>query len=306
MNLFISENFIDTVDTKVNVIQLIRHVAEDDDILPVEVMKGLTEVTGYDSIEELTVDIRNGHHFANLAIRDDELYVGGTELSDLFENLYPGDYTSVITSLISSISNATSPSLRLNHNCTPVVPVEVAEASEAPISLGQPYFQQVDTPIPDEAVVTAFDTGRVELRNVQPFPGYQKEQEVLQPEVATLKSDAILGELRVDGRVIPVRQATGKNGVLFSLDSMYNAIYNLQHSPDYLRQVLVEYRTSIDPEDILFSNGTIYLTVYGLAKLHSRLCHIIEWQPLIAKIVNQFTLNPYENASFDLMGNLVG
>ena len=291
MNLFISENFIDTVGNKVNVIQLIRHVAEDDEILNVEVMKGLTEVTGYDSIEELGVDIRNGN-FTNLAIRDDELYVGGTELCDLFENLYPGDYTSVITSLVSSISNATSPSLRLNHNGLPVVDVAV-ERQEVQQGFNFPAIAAMDAPL-------------VETRPAEPFPRDSAGQEVLQPEVATLNSAVILGELRVDGRVIPVRQVTGKNGVLFSVDNLYSAIYGLQHNPDYLRQILVEYRTSIDPEDVVFANGAIYLTVYGLAKLHTRLCHLVEWQPLVAKIVNQFTLNPYESVSFDLLGNQVG
>ena len=302
MNLFISDNFIDTVGQRVNVLQLVRHVAEDDDLVHVEAMDALCRVTAYDEINQLSIDIANDH-FTDIALRDDELYVGGETLKDLIEELYPDDYTAVINALVTSMINATTPSLRLDHNGLPIVPVEV---TEAPVTLGAPSFQNINDPIAEGSVATAVCDDTLTTLPVAPFQGDSEGPAVPGPEVAVLNSEAVLGELKVNGCVIPVRQVIGKNGVLFSVDYLYSAVYNLQHDPDYLRQTLVEYRSSLDPEDVLFANGGLYLTVYGLAKLHGRLCHIIEWQPLVAKIVNQFTLNPYDNVSFDLLGNQVG
>ena len=99
---------------------------------------------------------------------------------------------------------------------------------------------------------------------------------------------------------------SGKNGVLFDVMYLYHATYDLQHDRGYLRQLLVEHRMMLDPEDVLIVNGTVYLNAYALAKLHGRLCHIIEWSPLVAKIVNQFTLDPFSSVDFDLLGNQVG
>lgn len=324
MNLFISDNFIDTLDQKINIIQLIQQVAEDDELLQVEILCELANMFDYtaDGIEEA---IKDGE-FEDLALRDDILYVGGETLRDLFESLFPGDYTAVINSLLSSIANATDPTLRLSHNGTPVVPVEREEVQqtidfsklstadvrphaygkESPnLMLGEARTVPVSNAVPEGHVVTGVLDNEMTIRPVEvaPFP---PAEEVLRPEVAVLNSEAVLGELKVNGCVVPVRQVIGKNGVLFSVDYLYHAAYNLQHDPDYLRQILVEYRLSLDSEDVLFANGGLYLTVYGLAKLHGRLCHIIEWQPLVAKIVNQFTLNPYESVSFDLLGDQVG
>lgn len=326
MNLFISDNFIDTLDQKINIVQLIQQVAEDDELLQVEILSELANMFDYTTsgIEEA---IKDGE-FEDLAIRDEILYVGGETLRDLFESLFPGDHTVVINALIASIANATEPTLRLDHNGTPVVPAEVesrevqqtidfsklstvdvrphAYGKESPnLMLGEARTVPVSSAVPEGHVVTGVDDNEMTVRPVEVLP-FPAAEEVLRPEVAVLNSEAVLGELKVNGCVIPVRQVIGKNGVLFSVDYLYHAVYNLQHDPDYLRQILVEYRSSLDPEDVLFANGGLYLTVYGLAKLHGRLCHIIEWQPLVAKIVNQFTLNPYESVSFDLLGDQVG
>lgn len=326
MNLFISDNFIDTLDQKINIVQLIQQVAEDDELLQVEILSELANMFDYTTsgIEEA---IKDGE-FEDLAIRDEILYVGGETLRDLFESLFPGDHTVVINALIASIANATEPTLRLDHNGTPVVPAEVesrevqqtidfsklstvdvrphAYGKESPnLMFGEARTVPVSSSVPEGHVVTGVDDNEMTVRPVEVLP-FPAAEEVLRPEVAVLNSEAVLGELKVNGCVIPVRQVIGKNGVLFSVDYLYHAVYNLQHDPDYLRQILVEYRSSLDPEDVLFANGGLYLTVYGLAKLHGRLCHIIEWQPLVAKIVNQFTLNPYESVSFDLLGNQVG
>lgn len=326
MNLFISDNFIDTLDQKINIVQLIQQVAEDDDLLQVEIISELANMFDYTTpgIEEAI----NDGEFEDLAIRDEILYVGGQVLKDLFEALFPGDHTVVIEALVNSIQSATEPTLRLDHNCTPVVPAAVesrevqqtidfsklstvdvrphAYGKESPnLMLGEARTVPVSSSVPEGHVVTGVDDNEMTVRPVEVLP-FPAAEEVLRPEVAVLNSEAVLGELKVNGCVVPVRQVIGKNGVLFSVDYLYHAVYNLQHDHDYLRQILVEYRSSLDSEDVLIANGGLYLTVYGLAKLHGRLCHIIEWQPLVAKIVNQFTLNPYDNVSFDLLGNQVG
>jgi len=181
-----------------------------------------------------------------------------------------------------------------------------AYGKESPnLMFGEARTVPVSSSVPEGHVVTGVDDNEMTVRPVEVLP-FPSAEEVLRPEVAVLNSEAVLGELKVNGCVIPVRQVIGKNGVLFCVDYLYHAVYNLQHDPGYLRQILVEYRSSLDPEDVLFANRSLYLTVYGLAKLHGRLCHIIEWQPLVAKIVNQFTLNPYDNVSFGLLGNQVG
>jgi hypothetical protein len=327
MNLFISDNFIDTVGQNVNIVQLIQQIAEDDDLLQVEIISELAQMLDYTDTNIMEYAIRDGD-FDNIVMHDEVLYVGGEILKDLFEALFPGDHTVVIEALVTSIVNSNGTTLRLDHNCTPVVPAEVesrevqqtidfsklstvdvrphAYGKESPnVMLGEARTVPVSSAVPDGHVVTGVDDNEMTVRPVEVLP-FPAAEEVLRPEVAVLNSEAVLGELKVNGCVIPVRQVIGKNGVLFSVDYLYHAVYNLQHDPDYLRQILVEYRLSLDSEDVLFANGSLYLTVYGLAKLHGRLCHIIEWQPLVAKIVNQFTLNPYESVSFDLLGDQVG
>lgn len=297
MNLFINNNFIDTVGRNINVLQLIRQIAEDDDVIFPELISALKDHLDYVNSDMLVEDIDLGEH-ENAAIVDETLYASGNLLKAIFEELFPGDYTVVIDALVASVEASDDQTLRLDHNGLPVV------EHQEEIDFSKIASLEVTAPRPNADI--DLNAPLVETRPVAPFPGDSEGTQVLQSEVATLNSAAILGELRVDGRVIPVRQVTGKNGVLFSVQDLYKVIYNLQHDQEYLRQVLVEYRTSIDPEDILFNTGVIYLTVYGLAKLHTRLCYLVEWQPLVAKIVNQFTLNPYENVSFDLLGNQVG
>lgn len=319
MNLFINDNFFDTVDNKVNVLQLIRHVADDDEVIESEVIAALREHFAYDSTDALEEDIRE-NHFSEVTMVDDSVYACGEALIAIFEDLFPDDYTAVITAIANQLMNA-SGTLKLDHNGVPVTerPDTIGGlfASTAPtlsaavaedVRLGAGTQQHIADPVPEGHVITAIQGDQVTVQPVQvsPFQGIEAEPEVLQPTVATLSSEAILGELKVDGRVIPVRQVIGKNGVLFDVGNLYYAVYNLQHDREYFFQLLVEYRASIDPEDVLLNNGTVYLTAYALAKLHGRLCHLVEWQPLVAVIVKHFTNNPYENAYFDLLGNLAG
>ena len=307
MNLFISENFIDTVSNSVNVLQLIRHVTDDDEIVHVEVMDALCRVTAYDSINDLSVDINN-HHFSDIALRDDQVYVGGETLKDLFEDLYPDDYTAVIAALVSSITSATTPTLRVDHNGLPVVPVEVADASEysadATPNAAASNLSYAETPTADASNLATMDFSK--LNSVAPFPGDQEGTQVFLPEVATLSSELVLGNLQVNGSSIRTLAPTGKNGVLFNVFDLYFRAYGLQLGNDYIQQLLVERRAVISSDDIHVSGGTVYLNAHALAALHDRLCNLLEWSSLAATIVNRYSLNPHQDWSFDLLGNHVG
>lgn len=271
MNLFISNNFIDTIGNHVNVLQVIRQVAGDEEVVHAEVLSITSDLLDVDT-DRLTEDLQEGS-VDNVELVNDTLYLSGSILSEVFEELFPGDYTSVINNLVNSIDAATAPTLHLDHNCVPVV--------NAP-----------DDWLSDAAV-----------RPAEPFQGNSAESEVSSPEVAVLNSEAILGTLKVGGATVSTRLVAGKNGVLFNVMQLYFAAYKVHFSPDYIQQMLVQSRLSIDPEDVYFVDG-IHLTSYALAKLHPHLSHHVEWQPLVAKIVGQYLANPYADLNVDFLGNL--
>lgn len=271
MNLFINDNFFHTVDRKVNVLQLIRQVAEDDEVILREVLEALLEMYGYTTPELLEEEILDGA-VDDVTIFDDTLYAKGDALREIFDSLFPGDYTQVISNLNDQLLNSTETTLRLDHNCVPVLP-EV----------------QPDLPFPAEDLVSD-----------------ETEVSAVHTEVDVLSSDAFLGQLVFNGKVIPVREVTGKNGVLFDVCRLYNAVYGQGNNLDYVQQLLVERRLVIDPEDVLCINNTIYLTQFALAKLHDRLTYQSEWRPLAEQIVSQFVASPYQDMKFDLLGNRVG
>lgn len=321
MNLFISDNFIDTIGQKVNVIQLIQQVAEDDDLLQLEIISELANMFDYttNGMEEAI----NDGEFDDILLQDGTLYVGGEVLRDLFEALYPGDHTVVISALITSIVNSGDTTLRLDHNCTPVVEerqevqqtidfsklstVDVrphAYGKEEPNAmLGEPRTVPVSDPVPEGHVVTGVLDNEMTIRpvEVRPFPA----EEVQRSEVVVLNSEAVMGELKVNNRTIPVAVRTGKNGVLFDIVALYYAAYGLMLNHEYLTQILIENRLAIHPDDIDLTRGT-YMTAGALAVLHGRLCHVIEWEPLVMKVVTAYDLNPHLNLNFDLLGNRVG
>lgn len=324
MNLFISDNFIDTVGQKVNIIQLIQQVAEDDDLLQLEIISELANMFDYttNGMEEAI----NDGEFDDILLQDETLYVGGEVLKDLFESLYPGDHTAVINSLVNSIINASDTTLRLDHNCTPVVPAEREEVQQsidfsnlahvevqphdyggtkAPSSLilGEARNVPLSADVPENHVVTGVLDDEMTVRPVEirPFPA----EEVQRSEVAVLNSEAVMGELKVNNRTIPVAVRTGKNGVLFDAVALYYAAYGLMLNHEYLTQILIENRLAINPDDIDLTRGT-YMTAGALAVLHGRLCHIIEWEPLVMKVVTAYDLNPHLDFNFDLLGNRVG
>lgn len=270
MNLFISENFIDTVGTKVGVLALTRHVAEDDELIHLEAMDALCRVTAYESIDELTNAIKNGE-FTDIALRDDELYVGGDTLRDLFEDLYPDDYTSVIAALTSSIQNATDTTLRLDHNCVPVVPereeqmafpviaaleetrpipadmnVAVAPAISDAVRLSPGRVQHIADPVPEGHVITAINGNQVVVKKLE------TPVDLSAPEPAFVKVEAVPFQGTQEGTEVRVPEV---------------AEVALQDTLGELRFNGRAIRTTIPTgyNDVLFNIEDLYLHIYGLS-----------------------------------------
>ncbi len=286
MNLFISNNFIDTFQNKVKALQVIKQISDDDELIHSEVIEALAQNLNYSDTSSLIRDIRAGE-IDGAILQDEELYVNGEFLQDIFDNLHPGDYTGVAHSLamaIDSLDEFANVTLRLDHNCLPI-----QEAAPAPTS---PFTTQT------------IEGERREVQQPIPFPDVQEES-VFQPEVAPLESEAVLGVLTFRGRNIGVVGLHGK-GLLFDVESLYFAIYGVEHDQNYLRQLIVEMRDSLGERDLHIANSRVLLTSRGLNILHSRLCYLVEWQPMVLHVVNTFTSRPTVDTKFDLLGNLEG
>lgn len=288
MNLFISDNFIDTIGHRVNILQVIRQVAEEDDLIQAEILNELCEILDYSTAASLQDSITE-NEFEDLALSDDVLYIGGELLKDIFEALFPGDHTTVISALVESIGQADQPLIKLTHNCVPDQSVEVQEVQELQLNFPN---------------IPAMNERHVDLS--APAQPFQASEEVLRTEVAVLSSDLILGNLSFNGHNVGVAYPAGKNGVVFDVQSLYYAVYGLEIDPRYLAQILIENRTSIDPEDLHMVGHTINLTAYGLAKVHSRLSHLVEWYPLVTQVVTDFCNNPHSDLTLNLLGNPEG
>lgn len=324
MNLFINENFIDTVGTKPSVIQLIRQIAEDDEIVYGEVLEALRENLDYVTTEMLEDEIRDGG-VEDVAILDGALYVEGNTLIELFENLYPGDHTAVIAALVASIQNSTGPTLRVDHNGIVAVPPEVetapggtqldAFAASAPnlaaavaqdILLGNERTQSIAEPVPANHVITAINDQTVTVRQVEPFPGNPQGEEVRSPEVAVLSSQAILGNLTFNGSRIRTALPARTNGVLFNAADLYHAIYGMQADQQYLQQLVRQNAAVINGEDLRVIDGYVFLSVPALSVIHPHISPCVEWYPTIMKVTNWYANGPYRDATFNLLGNLEG
>lgn len=335
MNLFISENFIDTVGIKVNVLALVRHVAEDDELIHIEAMDALCRVTGYDSIDELTAAIKNGE-FTEVALRDDELYVGGTVLRDLFEDLYPDDHTAVIAALTNSIQNATDTTLRLDHNCVPAIPEareeqlgfpEIAileetrpnESISETVRMAPGRIQHIADPVPEGHAITAINGNQVVVRKMEaavdlpapavereatPFQGDQEGTKVRLTEVAPL--EVTLGELRFNGHVIRTAIPEGYNDVLFNIEDLYHNIYGLQTNPDYLQQIIVQHRLVLNNHDIFVRNGAVFANIRALSVFHQVISPCAEWYPMVTRVTQDYANNPHFSVNFNLLGNRAG
>lgn len=272
MNLFISNSYIDTVGSRANVQQLIRIIAEDNEIVHSEIMNTLLDFFSLLSVSSVIEEIEEGHD--QLALFEGDLYANGEALSHIFDDLYPDDYTQVIDNIINALATATDGVLKLDHNGLPVQ----AEA-------------------PDFSSLAELE---VTPKTYEPFP---EKAEVLQSGVVALED---LGELTFNGILIPTLRPANKTGIVFDVITLYRAIYNLEHEPEYLYQLLVENNHVLKPEDVHVEGHRVYLTENALTVVHGRLCHLSEWSPMVAQVVMHFSDYSADNAAFDLLGNLEG
>lgn len=273
MNLFLNNNFINTYGQLVDVSQLLRQIADEDDVIISEMTAILQSEMSYPG--DFDQGLETGDiEFARLA--DDILYVNGDALKVIFENLLPGDYTAVVTAIANQIDNPTSATIRLDHNG---VPVEEAVS---------PYVLPLNPEI-------------AEVQPQQPFP---EEAEVLQSRVVEVNT-AGLGELKFNGHNIRTEFSLETNGVVFDVESLYRAIYGQAHDPEYIQNIVLTNREVLRPSDVYTSFGRVYLSIDALTKLHQHLAFQVEWLSMVATVTNAYADNPHENVYFNLLGHQV-
>lgn len=306
MNVFMNDNFLNTHGRMVDVLQVIRQIAEDDDVIESEVHDILCEYHNYlgDDFQE---ELREGT--IDFAVQvDDVLYVDSNSLRAVFEELFPDDHTRVVDNLATNLATFTGTVLRVDHNGSILEAAEeepapwnfdtAATAPTPPISMGQAVTQRADAPIPENSVVTAVDTnaGTLTTRTLEPT--------TLDAAFA-LSSSQILGTLKFNGHTITTAEPTGKNGVVFQVEQLYGAVYGNQINQEFLQNLIVTKRFQIDREDIFVQNGMVYLSKYAIAKLHPDFCYQIEWAPAVSHVVNAYLANPYEDLHLDILGNRI-
>lgn len=337
MNLFIGENYIDTVGNKVNVLQLIRQVADDDDIIQSEVLAELVDILDYIGVEALQDAINNGEE-EELAMHDDVLYVGGGALKAVFEGLFPGDYTSLLDAFVNSVENATAPTLKLNHNLVPVeqepdfqslatrTPQAKAYPVEAPAAPfpGDSQAEEVQYAKVDvlnnlgslcptdvfalQVALSRFYPGEMDPENVNVTPEALQEAGILElnGEPLDARSTAVVGRLVFGGQVIPTYRPLNKDcgDITFDLQALYTAVYGMHVSEDHIHHVLIS-TVGLNEYNTFFHNGRSYVTASALPLLHDKLSGIVEFSPMVKRVVNMYRRNARRDLTLNLLGNPV-
>lgn len=120
MNLFINDIFIDTFERKVNILQLIRQITEDDDLIQSEIIAILERPKVQDDGD------------LSFTILDDTLFCDTGAIRYVFDDLYDEDYRATIDRITRAIDTLEGPTLRLDlngHTFTPLVEDLPAETS---------------------------------------------------------------------------------------------------------------------------------------------------------------------------------
>lgn len=268
MNLFINNNFINTHGQLVDVQQLLRQIADVDDVIESEILAILSSKMDFPG--DFDEDLHNGD-LDFVVLSEGTVYVNGEALQVVFEDLLPGDYTMVVEAIARQIDNASGSTLRLDHNGVPV---------------------EEQLALPEVAP--------------EPFPGDQAEAEVCQSDLATVDPASSLGMLKFNGHQILTALTPLEGRLVFAVDSLYRAIYGHSHEQDYLCNLVVANREVLRPSDVHYSFGRLYLSIDALTKLHQHLAYHVEWLSMVATVVNTYANNPYEDVNFNLLGHQVG
>ena len=282
MNLLINEHFLDTYQDKINVVQLIHLITDDTDTVRTEVEVSIN------SLFDLPPEAISEGEFEHAVIFDSQLYVSPDILPDIFNDMFPGDYDAVAQNIKNSLRDNPTGTLRLGHNGLVINEVQTAFDFPTIAALEEPVTVKTNAAITLEGNLSVSSHSQV-----RPSP-----EKVLQPEVATL------GELRFNGRRIDVLHPTSSNGIVFDVEALYHAIYALQINQEFLHTLIVT-APAFEREDYYFHNNRLYLTVWGLAKVHADILDLVEWYPMVMSVVTQFNRDPHTDVNFDLLGDPV-
>jgi hypothetical protein len=300
MNLFINENFIDTFASKVNIIQLIRQVADDEDVIQSEVLEVIETAFGDEEQDLINADDKHS------TIMDDVLYCGPVAIRVIFNELYDEDYEGVIARICEALEQASGPTLRLDVNGFEVVPDDTTEVQiQLPINDSQPiddtrmgYGSQ--TAVIDDVVTESKELFAEDAEEPKAYPGGTSGS-IFNPK---------LPELWFGGRRISVMRKDGDDVVMYNVDQMYNAAYGIQAGPEFLTQLFVRRRLDIDPTEVEVNGSSFFASSFVLASLHGELSPYAEFNSIVSVIVETYEdcLNT-ENAvwskiDLDITGNL--
>lgn len=279
MNLFIGNHFVNTFGNKVDILQLIRLVTEDNETVQAECVEILEREYNLDE-----VDLAN--HATQGLIEDEVLYVNGEAALVIINQLFDHDYDEVMDRIAQQIDAYESGVLRLTANGFP----EVIEAAPTPLE----GFTEPTAP----AIPAA------ELFNED-------------PEWLNTPTEVVLGvvsegpALTVDGKNIAIlKSADGE--VLYSVTDLYRAAYGMQHESDYIKHLIVRNRVVLDvmQSEIRKECGEYFFSTNVLAILHGDLASIIEFQSLVQDVTMTYeetiAASPdVTSVNIDQFGNLL-
>lgn len=302
MNLFIGGNFFNTFGNKIDILQLIRQITEEDDTIQSECLDVIEREHG-DEYADL-----EGADDKYATIQDDVLYVDGATAVLIFNDLFDNDWDEVVARIGQQIDNYQGGVLKLQSNGFPEEVEELASGQDGK-GTGQ---QETQLEIP---VSQGFTTpSRPALPAAELFkdtPSWMESDSVQEAAVATgIRSN--LPQLKFAGNPIRVLQDEENGEILFNLKDLYFAAYCLDYEDAYIAQVILRNRLALDAfqHDVRFENQTIYAGVSTIAILHGELTHAVEFAPVVSEIVGIYEdCLAEENAKrtaveIDLFGNL--
>lgn len=302
MNLFIGGNFFNTFGNKIDILQLIRQITEEDDTIQSECLEVIEREHGDEYSDLENADDKYA------TIKDDVLYVDGATAVLIFNDLFDTDWDEVVARIAQQIDNYQGGVLKLKSNGFQEEVEELASVQEThalgsqSAQLSQPDTQGFTTP--SRPALPAAEL----FRNT---PDWMESDSVQEAAVATgIRSN--LPQLKFAGNPIRVLQDEENGEILFNLKDLYFAAYCLDYEEAYIAQVLLRNRLALDgfQHDIRFEGQSIYAGVSTIAILHAELTHAVEFAPIVSEIVGIYEdCLAEENAKrtaveIDLFGNL--
>lgn len=271
MNLFINDIFINTLRSKVDILQLIRQIAEDDDLIQGEVVLILESNYGYSEDDLVEQDCLNA------TIEDGVLFLETEVIRYVFNSLYGTDYQEVIDRITRAIDDSTGiGTLRLDVKGHTFMPDTAVDFPEIP-----PVPKSYDTDF----------TGDTMVSPLNPTVGY-------------------LPKLFVKGQRVHLHVIEGKSGVLFGIHSLYFAAYGASYDTSYLGALITTYGLAIDPADVYFDKGVYFGNEKAISILHRDLATHAEFESMVSRVLKKYDAiinHPNEGqsqVSFDAHGNV--